>query len=362
MTISVERERVGEEDDLTHQLLDSLQNSRLHLILLPTEQCNFRCTYCYEDFEIGRMKSETIQAIKRLIWRRADGLTSLSISWFGGEPLLAQAVVEEISGHIVEISKANPSLNYDADMTTNGYLLNRRVAGRLAELGITLFQVSLDGPEEHHNKTRVRYSGKGSFDTIWRNLVSIRESDLPVEVLLRVHLTPTNVLSMPDFLVRIRDIFLSDSRFSVLLKPVERMGGPHNDTIDSLEEDERASAIRELEPILQASRANSLYSGPTICYAAAANSFMIRADGTVGKCTVALNDPSNSIGRIKADGGLEISNDQLRPWLRGWEGFDIAALSCPYVGLPKQEPLLQITRRRLTRLESSRNDTLSTGI
>lgn len=28
----------------------SLRNDVLHLILLPTEQCNFRCTYCYEDF------------------------------------------------------------------------------------------------------------------------------------------------------------------------------------------------------------------------------------------------------------------------------------------------------------------------
>ena len=37
-------------------LQSSLTPSLLHLILLPTEACNFRCTYCYEDFRLGRME------------------------------------------------------------------------------------------------------------------------------------------------------------------------------------------------------------------------------------------------------------------------------------------------------------------
>ena len=35
-------------------IADALTTRRLHLILLPTEQCNFRCKYCYEDFQHGR--------------------------------------------------------------------------------------------------------------------------------------------------------------------------------------------------------------------------------------------------------------------------------------------------------------------
>ncbi len=38
-----------------------LTNHHLGLILMPTEQCNFRCTYCYEDFAIGKMSKSTIQ-------------------------------------------------------------------------------------------------------------------------------------------------------------------------------------------------------------------------------------------------------------------------------------------------------------
>jgi uncharacterized protein len=56
------------------ELAASFSNQVLHLILLPTEHCNFRCTYCYEDFSIGRMTPEIIDSIKRLIDRRLDGL------------------------------------------------------------------------------------------------------------------------------------------------------------------------------------------------------------------------------------------------------------------------------------------------
>src|SRR5215211_2329775 len=83
------------------ELASSFLNESLHLIVLPTEQCNFRCTYCYEDFSIGRMSSEVIQGVKRLIDRRLPSLKSLSVSWFGGEPLLGRAIVEDISEHIV---------------------------------------------------------------------------------------------------------------------------------------------------------------------------------------------------------------------------------------------------------------------
>ena len=51
----------------------------LHLILFSTEQCNFRCTYCYEKFLHGRMKPEVIEGVKRLVTRRARPETPVDL-------------------------------------------------------------------------------------------------------------------------------------------------------------------------------------------------------------------------------------------------------------------------------------------
>ncbi|MBT2511808.1 radical SAM protein [Streptomyces sp. ISL-98] len=324
----------------------ALTDRALHLIVLPTEQCNFRCTYCYEDFTVGHMQPTTVQGIKRLLDRRMAGLERLNVSWFGGEPLMARAVVEEISAHIVAAAADAPDLQYMSDMTTNGYLLGVPVAERLAELGIRSYQISLDGPEAVHDTTRVRANGGSSFRQIWQNLLAIRDSTLPIGVILRSHLTPANLPSMPDFLAEVRDTFLDDDRFSVSLKPVERMGGPNDATMDVLSKEARTDVMAELEAVLSAGASTARNAmGAEVCYASRPNSLVIRADGRIGKCTVALTDPSNTVGQLLPDGKLRIDNARLSPWLRGWADQDWNAVRCPYIGMPRtrsEPPLLQI--------------------
>ncbi len=242
---------VHAQEAFQEKLREAFTDEMLHLIILPTEQCNFRCTYCYEDFTIGQMDPSTIQSVKRLIDKRLTGLRSLAISWFGGEPLLGRGVVEDISSHIAEAVVGEPGLQYEADMTTNGYLLDLPKAERFAELGIRAYQISLDGPQAVHDSTRVRVNGSGSFQRIWNNLVAIRASTLPVQVLLRIHLNPATLPCMPEFLAQVRDTFLDDDRFSVKLRPVERMGGPNDESIEVIPWAERANIMEKLEKVLR---------------------------------------------------------------------------------------------------------------
>lgn len=330
------------------ELAAALTDQSLHLILLPTEQCNFRCTYCYEDFRIGRMADDTVQGVKRLVGRRLKGLRQLNVSWFGGEPLMARTVVEDISSFIVDALAAGPGTRYAADMTTNGYLLDAARAEELACLGISSYQISLDGPQEVHDTTRLRADGGGSFQRIWRNLLSIRNSTVEIRVLLRLHLTPSNLPFMREFASQVRDTFLGDSRFSVHFKAVERMGGPHDEELEVLAHEVRSQVQEELGALVQTKEASREEDpGQEACYAARPNSLVIRADGTVAKCTVALSDPRNTVGRILPDGTLRIDSARLAPWVRGWADDDWAAVQCPYAGLPPSgQRLLQIGPRR----------------
>jgi uncharacterized protein len=68
---------------------------------------------------------------------------------------------------------------------------------------------------------------------------------------------------------------------------------------------------------------------PYICYAAAANSLAVRADGSLAKCTVALYEKFNSIGRICEDGTLEVEQDRYRPWVNALLSGNPDIQACP---------------------------------
>ncbi len=272
------------------------------LTLMPTEQCNFRCTYCYEDFRLQRMSGELVRAIGKFLARRAPGLELLSLSWFGGEPMLALDVVEEIQARALSLAEEYPRLQVRASMTTNGYLLSPPRLARLLELGVNRFQVSLDGAREMHDRRRMKAGGQGTFDRIWRNLRAARRQQGSFEIVIRIHVDRDNRASMPEFIRQMARSFGGDPRFRVFIRQVSRLGGAGDAslpvlgtrtaaTLDALRELARAAGLKQHESDPRSS----------ICYAAAANSFVIRSNGEIAKCTVALAHPNNRVGRVLRD-------------------------------------------------------------
>jgi uncharacterized protein len=175
-------------------LARALSPDFLELILLPTEKCNFRCTYCYEDYALGRMPPSIIAGIKRLISNRSKKLKVLSISWFGGEPLLAKNIVLDIGTHAYNECKKN-NTQFIAGITTNGYMLEPALLHQLISINHLNFQITLDGDEEWHNKTRIQANSKPTFDRIWNNLLLFKDIEQPFEVNLRLHVHKHNIES-----------------------------------------------------------------------------------------------------------------------------------------------------------------------
>lgn len=309
-------------------------NETLHLVLLPTEVCNFRCVYCYEDFRYKRMEPWVVRGAKALISRRAASLAQLTISWFGGEPLLARDVIDDVMGHVREISRLHPNLRIASDATTNGYLLTPAVADRLLDLGVTRYQISFDGPREWHDKKRVLAGGKGTFDWIWGNLLALRGMNRDFTVTIRVHVDRTNAEVIPRFIDECAEAFGGDSRYEMFIRGLSRLGGPNDADLPVFEKEEGEAVFEKLRAYARSRGMRTMVAraSDSICYAARANSFVVRANGRLNKCTVSLEHPNNQVGHIREDGTVQIDTPKMMQWMRGLRSGSAGELRCPMKG------------------------------
>lgn len=81
-----------------HRVMQKTSTDGLSLIILPTESCNLRCTYCYESFEHGTMPPSVREGLKTFVSQRICDFDTLTVQWFGGEPTMALDVVTEQYG------------------------------------------------------------------------------------------------------------------------------------------------------------------------------------------------------------------------------------------------------------------------
>jgi uncharacterized protein len=219
--------------------------------------------------------------------------------------------------------------------TTNGYLLNHDTLYILSKLSPLSFQITLDGDKEWHDQTRLLANKKGSFDRLWSNLIEMRDSKIKFSVTLRLHLHKENIESMRRLCRLIEQELTPDERFSIYFHRITDLGSGSVSTESVLKKSEYLEAISSITEVKQADDRplSEMHLNGYICYAAKPNSIMIRADGSLGKCTVALNDPRNSVGHIKEDGSLDISNAKLQHWFAGYADLSKNTLSCPLASL-----------------------------
>lgn len=175
------RSRAAERDAIEHYFTDVREDtSELRLTILTTLQCNFACEYCYQG-EHGapavsgqKMTAETAAQIVSWVEDRLDaiGPERLSITFFGGEPLLNQPALFAVAEGVWAVTAAR-GIRQTITVVTNGLLLTPAVVTRLKQSGLSGIKITLDGDRDTHDALRPLRGGQRSFDRIIENLKSV---------------------------------------------------------------------------------------------------------------------------------------------------------------------------------------------
>lgn len=169
---------------IEHPYLKSLSYHLSHnvaqMTLQLTQNCNFRCAYCvYGGSDLGtqrghsskRMDLETAYACIDFFREHSRDQEMVCIGFYGGEPLLELATIKKL---IPYAKKSFEGKKLTFTITTNGSLLTKEVAKYLYDHDVSIV-VSLDGPKEIQDRSR-RFAadGRGTFETVRKNLEEIQ--------------------------------------------------------------------------------------------------------------------------------------------------------------------------------------------
>ena len=175
------------------------------LCLHVAHTCNLNCSYCFASqgkyhgdravmsFEVGK------QALDFLI-ANSGTRKNLEVDFFGGEPLMNFQVVKDLVAYARSVEKQH-NKNFRFTLTTNGVLVDDDVID-FANRECSNVVLSLDGRKEIHDRYRVDYAGKGSWEKIVPKFQKFVEARQGKEYYMRGTFTHAN----PDFLKDIQQM------------------------------------------------------------------------------------------------------------------------------------------------------------
>lgn len=148
-----------------------MDRPRFYLQWHITHACNLRCAHCYqEEYKSHMPRAELFSALDSFgdLLRGRDVEPQINLT--GGEPLLHPDFYD-LCGEIRR-------RGYRLGVLTNGTLIDREAAEKLAALHPVFVQISLDGTRRIHDSIR----GKGAFDRALNGVDRLKEAGVRVLV------------------------------------------------------------------------------------------------------------------------------------------------------------------------------------
>lgn len=282
--------------------------SKLNLVLVPTLNCNFNCPYCFENGKRAKiMSDDTINHLINFI-KELGGTKELTITWYGGEPLLAFPVIKKILNRISQESSIKIVKH---SMITNGYLINDKVIKLFQEYPLDSIQITLDGTKERHNKLRaLKANNAPTYNRIIENIGLVANNLTNTELHVRVNIDKNNANDFFQIYDEFKTKFNNNSNIIVYPGIIRLENEEKTNVIEpAFGRWDTAYLLYELysKGILKGDVYPSHRVAKTCC-AMCVNSYIIGPMGEIYKCWNDVSDESKVIGHIDQH---EIENKTL---------------------------------------------------
>lgn len=289
------------------QTLNAIQNfnsANINLTIAPTIQCNLRCPYCFEETKpLGFMSLETIDALQHFVSEHTYAKT-YSITWFGGEPLLALPQMRTIIEKLQEIE--DKSLQGHG-IITNGTLLNDDAIKLFQNYPLGSIQITLDGNQEQHDSKRFHASGKGSFDIILRNVDNAIKALPDTMFSFRINVDNTNCHSYIEVANMLKDRYSGCKNINFYAGILRANKGCHSEQFFSTKDHISFSKKVAKAGLISGLTYPSLQNKG--CGATCVSSYVIGPMGEIYLCWEHVGRKEKIIGNIK---DKSLSNPVLR--------------------------------------------------
>jgi uncharacterized protein len=276
----------------------SATTSSISFTIAPTIACNFDCSYCYQDHSNKKVMSENVQnQLRDFLTQLAQaGLKRLSVTWFGGEPLIAHKVISRLSPLLHEDCDRYGVSFQGASIITNGTLLTRERAIELRRLGIKKVQISFDSLIYKIPAKRGIRMEDGSPSPILLNCLINRDIlDFSIRINVGRELDP----DLPELLEQLERYGLSESVYVSRIHNEKSGIGwaatPTDHTISVIKFVSRKNELVTIDEPSINERLASLNKRNHFCGATRLTSFAFDAFGNAYRCWHSVGNPKEAV-------------------------------------------------------------------
>ena len=314
--------------------------------IMPTYDCNFRCTYCFEQHRLCRgqewldhtMSPQMIENIfKALKGYKDRGYMIKKCSLFGGEPFLSKNIetVRSICRHCQE-------LGLEIDAVTNGYELETFI-DLLEEFKIKSLHITVDGIGSVNDRMRLHKSGCGTYEKILKNIELALQHDIKIS--MRVNVTRYNLHRIKELIDDITARGLTENKnYSYYFRAIIDHNHPENsiqeheltDELMSIgftaqEAMEHQNEYSGLAYMLQKLMKKEKYPDFSPCYCGAERGMtVIDPFGHVYPCTETVAKEEAVTGYVDQETGRIIWNFDKAKWCTRTSDLMASCQGCPY--------------------------------